>query len=170
MRSDTGSANLHLSTHCLCRQHTSALKLPSLSACHPILSRHQNSALALMAHNREQQLCHSPNWARNWLISPTAALWLWVPQVRWDMPSGLILKEHQSVEVDGSEWKEKKVKTLAFSIYQPYPVNPFPSNAGRFTLFISTFYLLFSVLRFSLNCSPRHDFKIWKTADGTWPE
>lgn len=75
MRSDRGTANLHLSTHCLCRQHTSALKLPSLSACHPILRRHQNSALAL-ALMREQEaaaqslsklgqlfLSHPPNWA-----------------------------------------------------------------------------------------------------------
>lgn len=51
-------------------------KISSLSACHPVLRRHQNSALELMAHDREQQLSQSPNWASYLLISPTTPLWL----------------------------------------------------------------------------------------------
>lgn len=108
MRNNTGTANLHLSTHCLCRQRTTALKPSSLSAYHPVLRRHQNSALAVMTHDREQQLSHSPNWAHYLLISPTTALWLEVSHVSWSTClQGLILKEHWGLGT-WSIWRKRE--------------------------------------------------------------
>lgn len=167
MRSDTGTANLHLSTPC-----AGSTPLPwNFQALVPVTQFWEGTRTvpwhwSLRTGAAAQSLSKLGQFLADCLYCCTVA-----GRVSGGVPAFGSHPQGALESWSWSIWMKREVKTLASSIYQLYPVNAFPSHVERFTLSISrVFFLLLSVLRFSLSCYPRLEFKIWRIYDGTWPE